>query len=99
MLESGDERRMSMTIQKAIEQLEDLKRDRENFAKTDEPDGEFVKDIQAIDIALKALKEIQNIKFYKVPVVIDTCIFCGEIIPEGRQVCPKCEKGEMHDKV
>lgn len=20
------------------------------------------------------------------------CIFCGEIIPEGRQVCPICEK-------
>lgn len=22
---------------------------------------------------------------------IETCICCGEIIPEGRQVCPKCE--------
>lgn len=21
----------------------------------------------------------------------DTCVCCGEIIPEGRQVCPKCE--------
>jgi len=21
------------------------------------------------------------------------CIVCGDIIPEGRQVCPKCEKG------
>ena len=20
------------------------------------------------------------------------CVFCGEIIPEGRQVCPSCEK-------
>lgn len=20
------------------------------------------------------------------------CVFCGEIIPEGRQVCPNCEK-------
>ena len=20
------------------------------------------------------------------------CIYCGEIIPEGRQVCPSCEK-------
>lgn len=25
---------------------------------------------------------------------IETCICCGETIPEGRQVCPKCEKGE-----
>lgn len=24
----------------------------------------------------------------------DTCLFCGEIIPEGRQVCPSCEKEE-----
>ena len=22
----------------------------------------------------------------------DRCVFCGEIIPEGRQVCPTCEK-------
>ena len=24
----------------------------------------------------------------------ERCICCGESIPEGRQVCPKCEKGE-----
>lgn len=23
----------------------------------------------------------------------NTCVCCGEIIPEGRQVCPKCERG------
>lgn len=23
----------------------------------------------------------------------NTCVCCGEIIPEGRQVCQKCEKG------
>lgn len=23
----------------------------------------------------------------------NTCISCGEIIPEGRNVCPICEKG------
>lgn len=22
----------------------------------------------------------------------DRCVCCGEIIPEGRQVCPQCEK-------
>ena len=22
----------------------------------------------------------------------DHCVMCGEIIPEGRQVCPVCEK-------
>lgn len=23
----------------------------------------------------------------------ETCVSCGAIIPEGRQVCPNCEKG------
>lgn len=23
--------------------------------------------------------------------MVDRCICCGEVIPEGRQVCPKCE--------
>ena len=23
----------------------------------------------------------------------DTCIRCGKVIPEGRQVCPNCEEG------
>ncbi len=28
----------------------------------------------------------------------DRCISCGAIIPEGRQVCPSCEKGEVKCK-
>ena len=24
-------------------------------------------------------------------VMDNTCIFCGEIMPEGRMVCPNCE--------
>lgn len=24
------------------------------------------------------------------------CVSCGDVIPEGRQVCSKCEKGEEH---
>lgn len=23
----------------------------------------------------------------------NTCVCCGDQIPEGRQICPKCEKG------
>ena len=23
---------------------------------------------------------------------VDRCVCCGEIVPEGRQICPKCEK-------
>lgn len=26
---------------------------------------------------------------------VNTCVCCGEIVPEGRQVCPKCEKGGL----
>lgn len=25
--------------------------------------------------------------------MVDRCVCCGEIIPEGRQICPICEKG------
>ena len=24
----------------------------------------------------------------------DTCVACGQIIPEGRMVCPNCERGQ-----
>ena len=27
----------------------------------------------------------------------ETCICCGQPIPEGRQICPKCEK-EMEEE-
>ena len=26
------------------------------------------------------------------------CIYCGEIIPEGRQICPTCEKLQTETK-
>lgn len=51
-----------MTIEEAIEQLEDLKRDREGFAKTDEHDGVFAQDIEAIDMAVKAIIEAMEVK-------------------------------------
>lgn len=25
----------------------------------------------------------------------DRCVCCGEIVPEGRQVCPSCEAGDI----
>lgn len=29
----------------------------------------------------------------------DRCVCCGEIVPEGRQVCPQCErKNERREK-
>lgn len=29
---------------------------------------------------------------YKNCVGAETCVCCGAVIPEGRQVCPDCEK-------
>ena len=54
---------IKMTVKEAIEQLNDLKRDREGFAENDEPDSVFAYDIKAIDVAIKALEE--NIKLNK----------------------------------
>lgn len=27
--------------------------------------------------------------------MVDRCVMCGDIIPEGRQVCPSCEDSAM----
>ena len=54
---------IKMTVKEAIEQLNDLKRDREGFAKNDEPESVFAYDIKAIDVAIKALED--NIKLNK----------------------------------
>lgn len=54
---------IKMTVKEAIEQLNDLKRDREGFAKNDEHDSVFDYDIKAIDVAIKALED--NIKLNK----------------------------------
>jgi len=39
-------------------------------------------------------QEDANCRNYFMPVSADTCVSCGEVIPEGRQVCPRCEKGD-----
>lgn len=28
----------------------------------------------------------------------DRCVMCGEIIPEGRMVCPACEDAVLHER-
>ena len=42
----------------AVQQLEDLRNDREDFADYDEEDNAFVRDIEAIDTALMAIKQL-----------------------------------------
>ena len=31
--------------------------------------------------------------------MVDRCVCCGEIIPEGRQVCPACESKVRSDRI
>lgn len=46
----------------AVRQLEDLCYDRKEFADYDEEDNAFVRDIEAIDIALMAIKQLIHMK-------------------------------------
>lgn len=47
---------------KAITQLEELKRDRLSFIQNDESDEIYLKDIKAISLAIKALKNVPTYK-------------------------------------
>jgi RNA polymerase subunit RPABC4/transcription elongation factor Spt4 len=29
----------------------------------------------------------------------NTCVCCGTVIPEGRMVCPTCERQQTKDKI
>ena len=58
-------------------------------------DGDVIKSMKrAGDSAKNVTESLKN--------VIDAfenaehCVCCGDVIPEGRQVCPKCGKGEEH---
>lgn len=39
-------------------------------------------------------KRTQDLELFLSKSIANTCIRCGDVIPEGRQVCPKCEGGE-----
>lgn len=49
----------------AVGQLEDLRCDREGFADYDEEDNAFVRDIEAIDTALAAIKRLIELEYEK----------------------------------
>ena len=51
--------------------------------------------ISKYDVYIEAKKHLAELKKRYTEQVIDNaerCIVCGEVIPEGRQVCPMCEK-------
>lgn len=81
---------------KAINQLEDLKRDRLSFIHNNELDGTFLEDIKAIGLAIQALKKCPNIKDSTY-----TCRMCGKELKTWRSMQkgfgPVCEKKYMND--
>lgn len=50
-----------MNIKEAIDQLKELRADRESFLTEDEPDSEFAKDIEAIDTVIAAFHETRSL--------------------------------------
>lgn len=81
---------------KAIEQLEELKKDRLSFVQNNELDQVFLADIRAINLAIKALKKCPNIK--------DTsfkCRMCGKELKTWKSIQkgfgPVCEKRYIED--
>lgn len=81
---------------KAIEQLENLKKDRLSFVHNNKLDEVFLADIRAINLAIKALKKCPNIK--------DTsfkCRMCGKELKTWRSIQkgfgPVCEKRYIED--
>ena len=69
---------------------------RAECANTDYLDCVEVKDFKlALDLINRQREEIERLKKHREepsPTPNNTCICCGEIIPEGRQICPTCEK-------
>lgn len=49
-----------MNIVEAVNQLKELRADRESFLTADEPDSEFAKDIEAIDTVIAAINDVKT---------------------------------------
>lgn len=85
-----------MNSVKAINQLEDLKKDRLSFVHNNELDSVFLDDIKAITLAIKALKKCPDVK--------DTsfnCRMCGKELKTWKSIQrgfgPICEKKYLND--
>lgn len=77
-------------VMEAIKKLEAL-RDEAFYKSTHNTNGNYASNRagqytayhKAIEIIKQAVRKEAD---------IPGCVCCGEIIPEGRQVCPKCER-------
>lgn len=80
----------------AINQLEDLKRDRLSFIHNDELDNVFLEDIKAISLAISALKKCPDIKDRTF-----NCRMCGKELKTWKSMQkgfgPVCERKYLND--
>lgn len=44
------------------------------------------------ETAMRKADELQEAEYRRWAENTETCVCCGAEIPEGRQVCPRCEK-------
>lgn len=85
-----------MNSVKAINQLEDLKRDRLSFIHNNELDEVFLEDIKAISLGIKALQKYPDIKDTEF-----TCRMCGKELKTWKSIQkgfgPICERRYLND--
>ena len=74
-----------MTIEKAIEQLEDLIKDRESFCHRDDFDEVFLQDIEALKVGISALEKQIPKK------VVNFMLNDGKLIKVFKGICPYCQ--------
>lgn len=82
-----------MTIEKAIEQLEDLIKDRESFCHRDDFDDVFLQDIEALKVGISALEK-QMPKKMHLGTAWGVCPTCDRIVETIQffkpSYCPHC---------
>jgi hypothetical protein len=75
-----------MTIEKAIEQLEDLIKDRESFCHRDDFDDVFLQDIEALKVGISALEKQLPKKVLNLMLNAD-----GKTTKVFKGICPCCQ--------
>ena len=66
---------------------------REKIIEIIEKNGTFNGDVMGVDTYIVFKDDLADelLKLFRGNTTDNMCVCCGEIIPEGRQVCPNCE--------
>ena len=83
-----------MTTEKAIYQLTDLIKDRENFCHRDDFDDMFLQDIEALKVGIAALEKQVPKKLINPKKISNRrwadCCYCKLTLPKPCRFCPRC---------